>query len=375
MKAHLIRSSEVDHELFTKVINLLEAVSGPIQFLYDAEAVIDFDEDELFMYQIRDKGHFEKKIMPMHEARPNIIRDFPLERETVSWDVLFRKVKQYREIKNIPNDEFVLLLTDIANKENWFASLDERMPFNGFVHTADWDHYIDCSNAFPIAYEVIALLLQKHMFQGRDEIFSGVHNTPIGCVNDMCNQKREVILKLRTADICRTCMERLKDKIPMSDIHHALALMESLRVKMLYAQNFRQESSPSRLLINEKFRIFLPDYGNIEIKLRPLEKALYILFLSHPEGIYLSSLSDYRQDLYSIYTRISNRGMLQEMHGRIDEMVNALSNSANEKISRIKRVFEEAIGNDLARHYYIRGNAGEVRKIALEIGLIIYNIN
>jgi len=51
-------------------------------------------------------------------------------------------------------------------------------------------------------------------------------------------------------------------------------------------------------------------------------------------------------------------------------MVNALSNSANEKISRVKRVFEEAIGNELARHYYIRGNAGDVRKISLETGLI-----
>ena len=63
-------------------------------------------------------------------------------------------------------------------------------------------------------------------------------------------------------------------------------------------------------------------------------------------------------------------GMLSEMQVRIDEMVNALSNSANEKISRIKRVFEEAIGNELARHYYIRGNAGDVRKISLDSGLI-----
>ena len=127
---------------------------------------------------------------------------------------------------------------------------------------------------------------------------------------------------------------------------------------------------PSRLLINNHFKIFLPDYGNIEIRLRPLEKALYILFLHQPDGIFLSSLSEHREELYVIYARLSGRGELREMQARIDDMVNALSNSANEKISRIKRVFEEAIGIELAKHYYIRGNAGEVKRISLDTGLL-----
>jgi len=370
MKVHLIRSAEVDQELFTKVINLLEAVPGPIQFGYDAAAVINFNEEELFNNIIPDIDDFETSKVLSLEPSPQFSRIFPMEKATATWKTLFKKCEKYRHLHNIPANEFVLLLTDIPNKENWFASLDEGMPYNGFVHTDDWDHYIDCSNGFPVSYEIIALMLQKYMFRDKTELFSTVHDNPVGCVNDMCLQKREVILKLRTADICRSCMERIKDKIPMPVIHHALAVMESLRVKMLYAQNFRQESSPSRLLIDEQFRIFLLDYGNIEIKLRPLEKALYILFLSHPEGIFLSSLSDFKQELYAIYTKISHMGILREMQGRIDEMVNALSNSANEKISRIKRVFEEAIGNELARHYYIRGNAGDVRKISLDSGLI-----
>jgi hypothetical protein len=146
--------------------------------------------------------------------------------------------------------------------------------------------------------------------------------------------------------------------------------MESLRVKMLFAQNFRQESQPSRLLIDQHYHFFLPDFGNIELKLRPLEKALYLLFLRHPEGILMSSLADHRDELYDIYAYMSSRGMAEEMKARIQDMTNALSNSASEKISRIRRVITEAIGTELARHYIIQGNSGDKKKIALNRSLM-----
>ena len=48
MKIHLIRSAELDKELFTTVINLLQAEPGPIQFSFDSKALINFKEEELF---------------------------------------------------------------------------------------------------------------------------------------------------------------------------------------------------------------------------------------------------------------------------------------------------------------------------------------
>ena len=63
-------------------------------------------------------------------------------------------------------------------------------------------------------------------------------------------------------------------------------------------------------------------------------------------------------------------GDLSEMRERIDDMVNALSDSASQKISRIKRVFEEAIGQDLAKHYYIQGESGQKKKIDLNRSLV-----
>jgi hypothetical protein len=64
-------------------------------------------------------------------------------------------------------------------------------------------------------------------------------------------------------------------------------------------------------------------------------------------------------------------GDLHEMKSRIDDLVNVLSDSASQKISRIKRVFEEAIGNNLAKNYYIKGDVGQLKKIELDRSLVI----
>ncbi len=374
MKAHLIKSKEVDIDLFTKVVDLLQAVKGQIEFTYDEGSVIDFDTDELYPKIYASESEFSRK-NPKPEYNyshklMNLNRVFPWKTEIVKWEDLFKKCNQYRKQKNIQSDEFVLILTDNPNEYNWFASLDERMPFNGFIHTANWERFISCPPEFPIAYEVIALMLQKNIFNSMNDVRLKSHHSSIGCVSDFCENKKEIIIKLRTADICHYCMEQLKTKLSLPVIYHARQIMESLRVKMLFVQNFRQESPLSKLLITPKNKIFLPDFAHVEIKLRPLEKALYFLFLKYPEGIYLSSLSNHRNELYDIYCSISNQGSFAEMKQRIDEMVNALSNSSSEKISRIKKVFEEAIGEELAKHYYIRGEHGDVKKIALDRSLI-----
>lgn len=368
MDVHLIRSRFVSDELFVKVVHFLQSIPGPISFFHEESIVAEFEADEVFGYTIRDRDHFDQKLMSFNIQSDRI--EFPFERETTTWNVLFEKATKYRKKKNIPDDAFVILLTEVANKENWFAALDEKMPYNGFIHTDDWEYYINGPDAFPVAYEVVALLLQKHMFDGMREVRENVHQIPIGCVSDFCANKRDIILKLRTGDVCEACIERLSGKLSIPVIHHALQIMGSLREKMLFAQNLKRFAPISKLVIDEKSRLFLADYENIEIKLRPLEKALYFLFLRHPEGIFHSSLSEHRQELYEIYTGLSNNGDLKEMKIRIDDMVNALSDSASQKISRIKRVFEEAIGPDLAKHYYIKGDSGHKKKIDLDRGLL-----
>jgi len=379
MKIHLIKDGDVSNETFTEVFDLLKALDGPIQFLCDNDNLIDFSEDDYVENIILNQDKFEKGIkndvcysMSEISSSKKEYRKFtfPLNRKASKWETLFAKCNNYRLRWGINNDEFVILLTEISNDKNWFASLDEKMPTNGFIHTSDWNHFIKCNDAFPIAYEVIALLLQKHMFNDYDELRTSVHIDPIGCVNDMCLEKKDIKLKLRTADICADCMNKLKAKLSFAEIHQALNIMESLRVKMLFSQNFKQNVPLSKLVIDERKRIFLPDFGNIEIKLRPLEKTLYFFYLDHPEGVGLSFLRGKREEMYKIYEEIISFGDLFEMRKRIDDMANITSNSAAEKISRIKAAFVKVIGDELAKNYYIQGGNGEVKKVVLDRGLV-----
>ena len=52
MKVHLIKDSEVGKEVFSEVVDLLQAIDGPIEFFYDAKNTINFTEDDVVESQV-----------------------------------------------------------------------------------------------------------------------------------------------------------------------------------------------------------------------------------------------------------------------------------------------------------------------------------
>jgi hypothetical protein len=381
MKVHLIPDENLDSDLYTRVLSLLQAVPGVNKFYPSGSGRIMLPEDIREEQEIPNKDYFEKQRFQYgfpsasmdQPALSRRIWNFPHVRVAARWRDLFHEIQQYRLTYLIPEGEFAILLTPTANKKNWFAVLDENRPFNGFIHTDEWEHFISCDPAFPIAFEVIALTIQRHIFENYSQIERLTHERAIGCISDLCMRKSDIILKMRTADICPACMTSLQNKLSVIELGHALSVLESLRIKMLYAQNFRQNSPPSRLAIKRGGRIYLTDYENIEVRMPAMEKALYLLFLNYPEGIYISSLCDYREELYEIYSHISTRGMREDMVRRINELTNTLNDQVSVKISRIKRAFTEAIGVSLADHYIIQGENAERKKIKLSRNLVIRN--
>ena len=112
----------------------------------------------------------------------------------------------------------------------------------------------------------------------------------------------------------------------------------------------------SRLLITKCYRFFLMDYENREVELQPVHKAVYLLFLAHPEGIEFKRLGDYREELTRYYMATARMMDKEKVIDGVNHLVNPLDNAINEKCSRIKKVFLDMMDEYTATYYIISGH-------------------
>jgi hypothetical protein len=110
----------------------------------------------------------------------------------------------------------------------------------------------------------------------------------------------------------------------------------------------------------------------MEIKMEPINKAVFLLFLRHPEGIVFKHLPDYRKELAELYQKIKPLGLNERAIQSIEDVTNPLLNSINEKCARIRGAFISQFDESLAKHYYINGNRGEAKMIDLSRDLVIW---
>ncbi len=135
---------------------------------------------------------------------------------------------------------------------------------------------------------------------------------------------------------------------------------------------FTEKQELSRLVITKDMRIMLPDYNNMEIKMEPINKAVFFLFLRHPEGIIFKHLPNYRKELADIYQKIKPLGLNEKAIKTIEDVTNPCLNSINEKCARIRGAFISQFDDQMAHHYYILGFRGEPKKITLPRDLVIW---
>lgn len=131
-------------------------------------------------------------------------------------------------------------------------------------------------------------------------------------------------------------------------------LLRAIGVKVL--EELRIEAAKqnlSRLLITKDLRLFLVDYGNKEVVLNPVHKAVYLFFLNHPEGVEFKQLRDYRDELLQYYMATSHIVDKQTVIDSIEMLIDPLNNSINEKCSRIKSTFLSMMDQYTADYYII----------------------
>ena len=128
-----------------------------------------------------------------------------------------------------------------------------------------------------------------------------------------------------------------------------VSVLEELRIEAA-------KSRLSRLLVTKDYRIILVDYDNKEVEMTPVHKAVYLLFLAHPEGIEFKRLEEYREELTRYYMATAKLLDKEKIMEGVDHLVNPLDNAINEKCSRIKKVFLDLMDEYAASYYIISGH-------------------
>jgi hypothetical protein len=376
MNIHLLRSPELERDTYRNVLQLLQQFQGPMHFIECEEDLFQYNnEEENRIWE--SKEDFEKqKIIKNIDVESTCYSEeieFPYIEKVKSWEQLFAECENYRTLKSLPENDIVVLLTDKGNDLNWFGGVSPSMK-NYFIQTSNWEHYFgnDIDIRFPIAYEVIVWIMRYYMFTSNQDIWNGVHKNPIGCIMDFCEEKFQIILKMRTADVCESCMNKFIERdVPLLNTRQFFDILDGIRKSMTFRGRSALLKQPSKLEIRGRTKkIFFTDLGGLELRLNPKQKSLYLLFLNHPEGINITHLQDHRSELIGLYASLCNQPENETLNRAIDLLINPFDNNINEILSKINRKIKDAVGDTLNVFYCIKGERGEKKSIKIDRELV-----
>ncbi len=177
-------------------------------------------------------------------------------------------------------------------------------------------------------------------------------------------------------------MEKHTKKTENEDLKrfHCSILMEEVREKVQILKDYGMNENEivshllkkqplKRLIVSRNYKIYLGDKQQ-EVRMEPLVKAVYLLFLRHPEGIIFKHLPDFRKELMEIYKLLKPNGLTEQARKSIEDVTNPCLNSINEKCARIRGAFITNFDEELAKFYYIDGQRGKAKAIKLNRDLV-----
>ncbi len=173
----------------------------------------------------------------------------------------------------------------------------------------------------------------------------------------MDNHIKQLITKEMEQFHCSILLEEVKEKIRKLKAYG----LEDAEI----LTNVGGEELLPQLIVTEDYKIVLANGAEKEVKMEPLVKAVYLLFLIHHEGIILKCLPDYKDELTQLYLLFRPSGLTCKILKRIEDVTNPTQNSINEKCTRIRNAFAAILPINVARYYCITGKRGEGKRIEL----------
>ena len=344
MNVHIIRDEHCPLAVYQNVFDKLSKSAGLIRFVKSKDdALIQDDTDDMFD---------EKERKPINKYH------------FLSFSQLYDICENYRKKHNIDTNDHVFLLSGANNYQNWFSNMDHERN-NYFVQVTEWELFFgaELEVSFILCYQVMAWLLKRKIFFSEAEVMDAVHKKARGCMMDFCENKRDITLKIRTADLCPDCLNIIKSKdVPLNFLNQVFTLWEEIRKNIAFRERAEFLNRMGRMIINPPRKtILFPDYGDIVVKLQPKEMAFYQLFISEPYGINLHNLIDHAMTLKDYYFKITGNDDI----AAIENIYAINDNVASQLISKTNKKLVDNLGETLASYYTIEKTMNEPHKIRI----------
>ena len=165
-------------------------------------------------------------------------------------------------------------------------------------------------------------------------------------------------------------VDYLAGRVEEMDAAALLEAMSLLRKRLSELEVLEGTDEGERILVTKDFRILLPDRFDTEIRLRPLVKTVFLLFLRHPEGIRYGDLPDYRSELMDLYKGITRRASGPEMERSIDRLIDLKDNSIHEKAAKLAATLAKYFRPEQLPAYTLTGKSGAPKRIRLDRSLV-----
>lgn len=172
------------------------------------------------------------------EQRPIMFEESPF-----IWSDFFAACRNYREQHNIHDDDFLVVITELANSKNWFSGFSMDGERNIFVQGTEWENYIYAEPVYPVVYDILSNIIRSLAARAlgeAEDIVRFAHQDTIGCMNDYCDWKPDVTYKLRTADICPDCQNRMQRFISQDLLNQTVSVFEDIRKKMVFTSSLQK---------------------------------------------------------------------------------------------------------------------------------------
>lgn len=406
MKVYVIKTEEFELSKFKEVKDFLDTFEGSIEFHFSDYNNFTTEEfpflvkadnakeiDVCYDKWVEDDWEFEWYIRKMRVSST--------ERklyQCLTFDEIFSLCDYYRNNLKIGKEDFVVILTKWNNEYNFFSSYNSKR--NIFVNGNNWEKFAGQANSkYPIAYEITQNILSTlmkiefdpHKFIDvcakvyKDAAHYGkyktthysdyIHESPRGCINDLCRRKEEIINKLRAATICPNCAVKIaNEKIDAELLSQLFSILSAIRGEFIIKFDKPKKeikAEPYPLEIDEKKRIWiLTEKEKVELRLRAQYKMLYIFLLRHEDGCEVKKITDYKAELLQIYLEIP---AVKKGKDDAEKVMKSLIEATgfNSAVSKINGIISDLLPDDsLADFYKIQGEKLKPYKIKISRKLV-----